>query len=292
MNGRQERAETSQTEMKADINAKIEASQERADARQEKADADAKARHEEAEARQEKANAEMKSSKERASAEMRAVQTEIKAAYAEMEAEAKARHERMEAAIHSMCSDIDRSLHQQMGALLEGSRYFGIRTTICRVPPATCQTEVTSCPEEMDATILESTLVETEAAVERQEIFKEETNFDNIGSSENRCKDQRLAARHRRGAKKRSQDSVRSRQKVSAARKRVIRRTIPAVRKGNIRKGPSKDGSARGAPKGRTLQKTHRISPECNIGIRNRGPKDQLRLRMERTSDRIIRRTS
>jgi hypothetical protein len=128
--------------------------------------------------------------------------------------------------------------------------------------------------------------------VERQDLFKKEINLENIGSSEDRCKDQRLAVRRRRGAKKRSQDSVGSRQKVSAARKRVIRRAIPAVRKGNIRKGPGKDGSARGAPKGRRLQKTHRIIPECNNGIRNRGPKDQLRLRMKRTSDRIIRRTS
>jgi hypothetical protein len=122
--------------------------------------------------------------------------------------------------------------------------------------------------------------------VKRQELFKEETNFDNIGSSEDRSGYQRLAVRRRRGAKKRPQASVGSRQKVSAARKRVTHRAIPAVRKGNIRKGPGKDGSSRGAPKGRRLQKTHRINLGCNIGIRNRGPKDQLCLRMWRTSRR------
>jgi hypothetical protein len=54
------------------------------------------------------------------------------------------------------------------------------------------------------------------------------------------------------GLKKRSQDSVGSRQKSSAARKRVIRRAVPAVRKGNIRKGRGKDSAARIASRGET----------------------------------------
>jgi DNA anti-recombination protein RmuC len=164
----------------------MNARHERTDVRQEKANAEMKAS-------QERANAEMKVSQEMANAEVKALQAEIKATYAEMEARAKARHEEaaarqeeanaeLNAAMHSMRSDIERSLHQQMGALLEGSRSFGTRTAIFRVPPATCQTE-TSYPEEMDATRLESTLEETEAAVERQELLKEETYFDSIGSS-------------------------------------------------------------------------------------------------------------
>jgi hypothetical protein len=161
----------------------------------------AEARQERADARQEKADAEMKASQERASAEMNAVQAEIKAAYAEMEARAEARHERFL-------------------ALLDGLTSYGKGT-------ATCQ--ATSCTEEMDATTLEANPEETEAAVERQDLFKEEINLDNIASSEDRCEDHRLAIRRRCGAKKRSQDSVGSRQKVSAARKRVIRRASPAV---------------------------------------------------------------
>jgi hypothetical protein len=60
-----------------------------------------------------------------------------------------------------------------MGALLEGSRSFGTRTTICRVPPVACpeETETTSCPEEMDATRLVN-LGAAEAAMERQDLFK------------------------------------------------------------------------------------------------------------------------
>jgi hypothetical protein len=167
--------------------------------------------------------------------------------------------------------------HERFLAILDGWKSY-------RKGTPTCQTEKTTCSEEMDATTLEANPVETVAAVERQELFKEELNNENVGSSEDRCEEQRLVVRRRLGAKKRSQDSVGSWQKLSAARKRVVRRAIPAVRKGNnIRKGLGNDGSARGAPKGRRLQKTHRISPECNNGIRNRGPKDQLRLRMKRT---------
>jgi hypothetical protein len=143
-----------------------------------------------------------------------------------------------------------------------------------------------------DAIKLEINPEETQAAVECQELQIEEADVDAVGSSAERYEEQRLVVRRRRGAKRRPQDSVGSRQKVSAARKRVIRRAIPAVRKGNIRKIPGKDGSAREAPKGRRLQRTHRISPECNNGIRNRGLKDKLFLRMKRTYNRIIRKTS
>jgi hypothetical protein len=146
----------------------MKSSQERAEARQEKMNVEMEAR---AEARQERADARQKKA----------------------DAEAKARHERIEAAMRSMRSDIERSLHQQMGALLEGSRSFGTRTTICRLPPATCQTETTSCPEEMDVTNLEATSEATEAAVERQDLFNKEINAENFGSSEDQCENRRLA---------------------------------------------------------------------------------------------------
>jgi hypothetical protein len=74
--------------------------------------------------------------------------------------------------------------------------------------------------------------------------------------------------RRRRGAKKRSQDSIGSRQKSAAARKRVIRRAVPAVRKGHLRKGPGKDRTKRRAPKGRRLENLRRRGQECNIGVK------------------------
>jgi hypothetical protein len=126
----------------------------------------------------------------------------------------------------------------------------------------------------------------TEAAVEQQHLFDKETNFNNIRTSEDRCGDRRLVVRRRGGAKKRSQESVASQQKSFAARKRLLRHAVPAVRKGQMQKGPGKDRTARGTPKGRRLEK------ECNIGLRNREPKNQLRLWMKRISDIIIRKLS
>jgi hypothetical protein len=45
----------------------------------------------------------------------------------------------------------------------------------------------------MDDARLEANPEETEAAMERQNLFKEEINFDIIGSSEDRCADRLLA---------------------------------------------------------------------------------------------------
>jgi hypothetical protein len=143
--------------------------------------------------------------------------------------------------------------------------------------------------EEMEATNLEATPEETEAAVERQEIRENEINAENIGSSEDRFKDQRLAVRRRRGAKKWSQDSVRSRQKLSAARKQVIRRAASAVRKGNIRKGPCRNSVGRVRPKSRTFGNRQRNICECENGRLDCDFKKRLCLRMKRTSERITR---
>jgi hypothetical protein len=74
----------------------------------------------------------------------------------------------------------------------------------------------------------------------------------------------------------RIQDSVASRQKSSAARKRVIRRAVPAARKRNMRKGPGKNNVARGASKGKMLGKRQRNNCECENGRFDRNFKDQL----------------
>jgi sirohydrochlorin ferrochelatase len=165
---------------------------------------------------------------------------EMKASYAEMETRAEAYQEKM---VSKMEARVE-ARHERFLARLDGLTSYGKGTTTCHT---------TSCSEEMDATTLEANPEETEAAVEPQDLIKEEINLENIGSSEDRCEEQRLAVRRRRGAKKRTQDSVGSRQKSSAGRKREISHAIPADRKGNVRKGPGNDGSARGAPKGRRL---------------------------------------
>jgi hypothetical protein len=193
---RQQRADADakacQEKMNAEMEARAEARQEGAEASQERADA-----------RQEKVNAEMKASQERASAEMKALQAEIKAAYAKMEARADARHVRFLASLDRLTS-------------------YGKGTT-------TYQTETTRPREMKDAIKMEINPEETETSVECQELLMEEVDVDAVGSSEDQYGDRRLVVRHWRDAKKRTQDSVGSRQKLSAARKRVMRHAVPAV---------------------------------------------------------------
>jgi hypothetical protein len=162
----------------------------------------------------------------------------------------------LNAAMHSMRSDIERSLHRQLGALLEGSKSFGTRATICRVPPMACpeETETASCPEEMDATRLVNPGA-AEAAVERQELREKEINAENIGSSEDRSGYRRLVVRRRRGAKKWIPVE-------GVCRPPVIRRAVPALRKRNIRKGPGRNSVGRVDPKSRTFRKKQRLRSE------------------------------
>jgi hypothetical protein len=71
-----------------------------------------------------------------------------------------------------------------------------------------------------------------------------------------------------------------------------MRRAVPAVRNGNIRKGPTKNSTTRGAPKVGRLQKTQRIGQECKTGIWGCNLKKQLSLQMKRTSRRNFRKTT
>jgi hypothetical protein len=64
----------------------------------------------------------------------------------------------------------------------------------------------------------------------------------------------------------------------------LTRRVIPAPREVHSRQGRGKDNVAREAPEGQTR-------PVCNSGIKDRGARRQLRLRKQRTSDRIFRKT-
>jgi hypothetical protein len=306
---RQERADARQEK----ANAEMKASQERASAKMKVVQAEIKAAQAEiearADARQDKADARLDQCKE-----------EIKSRQEKADADAKARYERSLTTMRSIPSDIDRSLQQQIVDWKVIFLSSEERTRICRVLPMACpdnsegdviiseesseemdSTRLEATPEETEADVITSeesseeieptnlgaTPQETEAALERYKLRENEINAENIGSSEDRYGEKRSAARRRRGAKKRSQASVGSQQKLSAARKRVIRRAIPAGRKGNIRKGPGKDSTARRAPKGRRLVKVRRRGHEYNIGIMNRGPKNQLRLR--RTSSKNYR---
>jgi hypothetical protein len=198
-----------------------------------------------ADARQDKADAKIE-------ARFNQFNEEIKARQAKADAQADAHVERMEAIMRSIPSDIDRIFQQKIEAWKERFLSSEERTTICRVPPVACPDNsegdlitFEQNSEEMDTTKLEANPEETEAAMERQDLFKEEINIDSIASSEDRCGDQLSAVRRRRGAKKLFQDSVGFRQELSAARKRVIPRAVPAVRKGNIRNCPGRNSVRR-----------------------------------------------
>jgi hypothetical protein len=129
---------------------------------------------------------------------------------------------------------------------------------------------------------------ETQATMECQELQMEEADMDALGSWDDRYGDGRLVVRSLRGAKKRTQDKIGSRQQLSAARNRVIRRAVPAVRKGNIRKGPGRNSVGRVHPISRTFGKKQRLCSEYKR-INCLDSRQQLRLPMNRTSDRCHR---
>jgi hypothetical protein len=72
-----------------------------------------------------------------------------------------------------------------------------------------------------------------------------------------------------------------------ADRRPAIRRAVPAVRKGLIRKGPGKGSLKRGNPNRRELETRRRT---CHNEIWNRASKESLSQWMGRTSDKSIRR--
>jgi hypothetical protein len=71
----------------------------------------------------------------------------------------------------------------------------------------------------------------------------------------------------------------------------MILRALPVL---NVGRNGNKLGNvtlARRVHKGKTLEKRKRTRKECSNGIRIRDFKEQLCLRMERTSDRVSRKT-
>jgi hypothetical protein len=67
-----------------------------------------------------------------------------------------------------------------------------------------------------------------------------------------------------------------------AVHTRVIRRAVPAVCKGNMRKKPGSESTARRFPQ-------RRMEPEFNMGRDNQVAIKQLQPKSQRTSDKIIR---
>jgi hypothetical protein len=157
------------------------------------------------------------------------------------------------------------------------------------------QERVEARQEKMNAQMEARAEVRQERADARQEkanadmkASQERANAE-MKASQERASAEMKAVQAEIKAKKRIQDSVGSRQKLSASRKRVIRRAVPAVRKGKIRKCPSNDNVPRGASRKKTLEKRQRNNCECKNHRRNRDFKKRLCLRMNTTSERITR---
>jgi hypothetical protein len=122
----------------------------------------------------------------------------------------------------------------------------------------------------------------TEPVAERQDLSSELVNVDSVRSLDDQSLDQQIGIRHRSKLKKAIQGNGVSRKELIAVHTRVIRCAVPAVRKGNIRKRPGSESTASRIPQ-------RKMHPEFNIGIDNRVARKQLQLKIQGTSDNIIR---
>jgi hypothetical protein len=116
----------------------------------------------------------------------------------------------------------------------------------------------------------------------QQELSTEVVNVDTVRSLVDRHWDQQFDVCRLRKLKKRTQGSSVSCEKLIAVQRREIRRAVPAVHKGNMCKRPGSKSSASVTPQ-------RRMRPEFNIGTDDRVSRKQLKLTIERTSNRIIR---
>jgi hypothetical protein len=149
----------------------------------------------------------------------------------------------------------------------------------------------------------EPTPEETKVLAEPQEVSDGATDEKKIGVTEDRSRDLRLAVGCRGQLKTRTKHDGGFRQECAAAVGRPTRRTVPAMRKGGLRKGPgkkcrsgirgpgralgsrmedrslkqrrTKDNVVRGAPKERTR-------PVFKNGVRDRGARQSILMRNER----------
>jgi hypothetical protein len=186
--------------------------------------------------------------------------------------------EMMERLLARQCVEMN-ALHERFLATLNELKSYEKGTS-------TGQTETTSCPEEMkDAIILKATLEATEAAVERQQLLKEGINDENVGSSEDRSGYRHLVVRCRLGAPRQCwvpAEGVCHTQAGDTSRR-------PCTAKRKHCKCPGRNSVGRVHPKSRTFGKKQRLRSEYNKRINCRDSRQQLRLRMKRTSDRCYR---
>jgi hypothetical protein len=144
----------------------------------------------------------------------------------------------------------------------------------------------------------EPTPEETEAVAEPQGVPEGATDEETIGAAKNRSRDMRLAVGCRGQLKTRTKRDGRVRQAYAATVGRPTRRTVPAMRKGGLRKGPgkkcrlsairgpSKTSGSRMEDRGLKQRRTkdnvvrgahkERTRPVLKNGIRDRGARQSI----------------
>jgi hypothetical protein len=194
---------------------------------------------------------------------LKAIDTKMKANHEEMMAEMKAIQLKMDA------NRQERKAHREEMRAEMDAWLGGVTHAYLEKEPA---------PENIEA------VAETEVVPEGA--MGEEA----IGVTEDRSRNLRLAVGCRGRLKKRTKPDGRLRKVCATAVGRPTHRSVPAIRKGGLRKGPgrmcrrscisgrskashtgkrgmAKNNVERGTPGGRTCERRRRTRPECNSGI-------------------------
>jgi hypothetical protein len=141
-------------------------------------------------------------------------------------------------------------------------------TGACRGAPEACGRKTEAFLEKK-----KSAPEETEVVAEPQEVPEGATDEETIGAAKDLSRDRHLAVWSRGQLKTRTKRDGSSRQECAAAIGRPIRRTVPAMRKGKLRRGPGKKCRSGIGRRGKTP----------GNGVRGRIMKRDRRLRKKKT---------
>jgi hypothetical protein len=150
-----------------------------------------------------------------------------------------------------------------------------------------------ACEGKMEAFLEKKELTpeETEAMAEFQEIPNGVTDEEMIGTAKDRSRGLPLAIGCHRQLKTRTKRDGGSRQECAATVGWPTRRTVPAMRKGKLRRGPGKECSngIRGQSKASRNEKRRRMCPVFKNGVWDREERQHLLLNKERILNKMIR---
>jgi hypothetical protein len=116
----------------------------------------------------------------------------------------------------------------------------------------------------------------------------EEAEVETVGALKDWYGGQHLAVGRCWQSKKWTQGDGGSQKKLATSCRRMIHHDFPARHKGHSRQGPSSDTVARGAPKGRKLDRRQQMHLECNKGIKDRGARRWLCLGSKKGFNKTI----